>query len=286
MIRRRVFGVVTGLTLISVALLSAAVPALAVARTGQVFVLNAVVGSPADVVLDGRVIRPGLAPKAVLGPLDITVGKHVLALNAGSRVLAKASFTVQAGRSIDLVAHRMSDASMNPTITVFPNLTTSVGRGKARLVVSHVAVAPPADIRVDGKALFRNVANGESLSLIVPAKTYSVDIVPTSTAGPEILAPVRLTIRPGTLTRVFAVGDATAGTTDAMVQVIKVRVSGSAAPTLVRTGDGGQAAVSFVGPGAPAWLLPAVTALVGLVLLGFGRGVAAGRDSFGGRHTR
>lgn len=285
MIRRRVFGVVTGLTLMSAAFLSAGVPAEAAPRTGQVFVLNAVVGSPADVVIDGRVIRPGLAPKAVLGPLDIAAGKHVLALSSGSQVLAKGSFSVQAGKSIDLVAHRMADASMNPTITVFPNLTTPVGRGKSRLVVSHVAVAPPSDIRVDGRALFRNVANGESLSLIVPAKTYTVDIVPTATAGPGILAPVRLTIKPGTLTRVFAVGDATAGTTDAVVQVIKVRVSGSAAPTLVRTGDGGQAALSFVGPGAPGWLVPAVGAALGLVLLGLSRGLIGGRD-FGGRHTR
>lgn len=243
-----------GLALVVAAFLSAA-PASAAQRTGEVFVLNAIVGTPADVLIDGKVVRPNIQPKAVLGPLHITAGKHVLTLSAGATTVTQASFTVAAGASIDLVAHRMADASMAPTVTVFPNVKSPVRPGKACLVVSHVAVAPPADIRVNGKPLFRNVANGESLSLIVPAKTYSVDIVPTATAGPEVLAPVRLTVQAGTLTRVFAVGDPADGSADAVVQVIKVRVTGSGAPKLVRTGDGGQAAIAFVGQSGAGWQL-------------------------------
>ena len=124
-----------------------------------------------------------------------------------------APFTVKAGTSSDVVAHLTSDATRTGVVTVFVNDLSPVGRGKTRLVVSHVAVAPPADIRVDGSPLFRNVANGESLSLVVPAKAYSMDIVPTATTGPAILAPVMLTLRAGTLTRVFAIGDPASGST-------------------------------------------------------------------------
>ena len=34
-------------------------------------------------------------------------------------------------------------------------------KDKAKLTVAHTAAVPPADIRVDGKVLFENVANGE-----------------------------------------------------------------------------------------------------------------------------
>lgn len=292
---RRRAGVVMGLAL-SVVGVFAAGPAGAAQppgkppgqpqRPGQLYVLNAVLGSPADVLLDGHAVRAGLAPKALLGPLKVTAGKHVVALRGTSGVIAQARLTVGAGASLDVVAHRRADASMSPVMTVFPNARGPVVRGKARLVVSHVAVAPPADIRVNGDALFRNVANGESLSLVVPAKTYSVDIVPTATTGPKILAPVRLKVRAGTLTRVLAVGDPADKSADAVVQVIPVRVVGSAAPRLVRTGDGGQAAVSYVGHGTPGWAVGAALAVGGLLLFGTSRSWSAGRSRCGGRHNR
>ena len=157
--------------------------------------------------------------------------------------------------------------------------------GVAGLLVSHVAVAEPADIRVDGRPLFRNVANGESLNVTVPAKEYSVDIVSTAAAGPAILAPVRLTVAVGTLTRVFAVGNPADGTVDAVVQVQKTPENGAAAPRPVRTGDGGQAALSLIGP-ARTWPFGLGTVLAGLALLVGGRRLVGGRGLSGGRHTR
>ena len=74
-----------------------------------------------------------------------------------------------------------------------------------------------------------------SLSLLVPAKSYTVDVVPVAGRG-TILAPVKLTLPPGTLTRVFAVGDPSSGTADAVVQVLRVGVTGSGVPSSVPTG--------------------------------------------------
>ena len=51
-----------------------------------------------------------------------------------------------------------------------------VQKGKAAYAFGHVAAAGPIDIRVDEKVVFANVANGEYLYKVVPAKTYSIDM--------------------------------------------------------------------------------------------------------------
>jgi hypothetical protein len=238
--------------------------------TGQVFVVHGIVGTPVAVELDGRRLADAVQPKTVLGPLQLAAGRHVLVLRTGSRTVTSAEFTVTAGRSIDVVAHRAADAAQAARVVVFRNDLSPVGRGKSRLVVAHTAVASPVDVRVDGSVLFRDVASGESLSLLVPARTYSVGVVPVagSGSGPgALLGPVRLTVKPGTLTRVFAVGDPTNGTADAVVQVLPVPVVGSGVPSRVSTGDGGQAADEFIGPaaGVTAWL--ALAGVLGLLVV-------------------
>ena len=232
------------------------------AGTGQVYVVHGIVGTPVDVDVDGRRLARAAQPKTVLGPLTLSAGRHVVVLRAGARTVTSASFLVPAGRSIDVVAERAADAAQTPRVVVFRNDLSPVGRGKTRLVVAHTAVAPPADVRVDGSVLFRDVASGESLSLLVPAKSYRVDAVPVAGTG-AILDPVELTLKAGTLTRVFAVGDPSAGTADAVVQVLTVGVVGAGVPSSVPTGDGGQAADEVVGGSGPAsWL-----ALAGVLLL-------------------
>jgi Domain of unknown function (DUF4397) len=240
--------------------------------TGQVYVVQGIVGMPVDVDIDGRALARAAQPKTVLGPLILSAGRHVVVLRAGARTVTRASFLVTAGRSIDVVAGRAADAGQSARVVVFRNDLSPVGRGKTRLVVAHTAVAPPADVRVDGSVLFRDVASGESLSLLVPARSYRVDAVPVTGTG-AILDPVELTLQAGTLTRVFAVGDPSAGTADAVVQVLKVGVVGAGVPRSVPTGDGGQAADEVVGGSGPAPWAPLAG---GLLLLAVGARVLPG----------
>ena len=165
--------------------LAAPAGAGAAAATGDVYVVQALVGTPVSVELDGRQIVASAQPKTIVGPLREPAGQHVLVLRSGTKVVTSARFTVVAGQSIDAVAHRAADAAMTPRVVVFRNDLSPVGPGKARLVVAHVAVAPPADIRVSGTVLFHDVASGESLSLLVPAKTYSVDVVASVGGGDD-----------------------------------------------------------------------------------------------------
>jgi hypothetical protein len=240
----------------------------AAAGTGQVYVIHGLTGQTLDIFIDGKNVCPAAKAKTVVGPLKLAAGKHVVDLRDGGKVAAKANFTVRDGSSTDLVAHALADAGMAPQVTAFSNDLSAVGRGKARLAVAHAAAAPPADIRVDGKVLFSNVANGEGLTLVVPAKTYSVDIVPTATAGAPILGPVSLPVKAGTLTRVFAIGSVSTGTMDAVVHVLKIGQSGSGTPNRVPTGDGGQAATAFVAGASPLpWAALALLAAGGLLAL-------------------
>ncbi|HEY6798336.1 MAG TPA: DUF4397 domain-containing protein [Kineosporiaceae bacterium] len=235
------------------------------APTSQVYIVQAIAGSTVDVLVDSSVVQAAVAPKTVVGPLNLSVGQHVIQVRSGSTTLVSARFTVAGKDSLDVVAHRAADAPMSPVVTVFRNDTSSVGPGKTRLVVSHVAVAEPADIRVDGQPFFRNVANGESLSLVVPARAYSLDVVATANAGRTILAPVQVTLEPGTLTRIFAFGSPAEKTADAIVQVFPVPVVGAGRPTSVHTGDGGQAADSIVTSRSVPWLVVAAAiAVLGL----------------------
>lgn len=244
-----------------------ATPASAAGARGTGYVINAISGSPAQVVMDGAVVQAVAAPGSVIGPLALTAGQHVLELKSGSSVVVSARFSVAGGDNLDVVAHRSADRAMTPLITVFRNDLSPVGPGKTRLVVSHVAVAEPADIRLGGKPYFRNVANAESLSVVVPAGRYSLDVVPTAATGRSILAPVWISLTAGTLTRVFAYGNPAENTSDATVQVLKVPVVGAGAPLSVHTGDGGQAATQIVGSPSRAGGL-VVAGLIGLVLAG------------------
>ena len=287
----RVLTAVAGLLLAAsmIAVLGAvtsAVPARAATTTGEVYVIQAIADSTADILVDDNVVKPAAAPKTVVGPLRLTSGNHVLTLRKDGQSLVTAQFSVTAGAITDVVAHRTADAAMLPQITVFPVDTSGVRAGTSRLVVSHVAVAPPADIRVDGEPLFRNVASGESLTLDLAPKAYKLDVVPTSTNGPIVLGPVDVTLKAGTVTRVFAMGDASSGTTAAVVQVLPAATVGTQRPTKVQTGSGGQAADSYSVGGMSTGTLLLVSAAAGIYLFRRLRRGEATPPSVGSRHAR
>lgn len=268
----RVLGVLAALLALVVGPGALTAAATSSSASGSVYIVHGIAGLTADILVDGTSVAPAAAPKTVVGPLQLNPGDHVLTLRQGTQTVVSARFAVQAGASVDVVAHRTADSARQSVVTVFVNDLSAVRSGMTRLVVSHVAVAPPADIRVDGEPLFRNVASGESLTLDLAAKTYTLDVVPTMTSGPAILGPVEVELTAGTLTRVFAIGDSTAGTTDAIVQVIPVTTSGSQRPIKVQTGDGGQAAALDGGPWRPGAagvaLTAAVLAFAALLLVG------------------
>jgi hypothetical protein len=216
------------------------------APSGQVYLLQGLPGRNVDLFLNGEKVGSDVAPKTVVGPLAVAAGSYQLrvAEPGASTSLLQRSVTVAASDSLDAVVHLDAEASPTPSLTVFTNDRSPINAGKTRLAIAHVAAVPAADIRVDGTVLFSNVANGEGLTTVVPAASYSVDVVPTGTDGPAVLGPATFKLTSGTLTRVFAIGQPARHTMDAIVQVIAVTARSASAPNNIDTGSGGAAAPS------------------------------------------
>ncbi|MEJ7689460.1 MAG: DUF4397 domain-containing protein [Nocardioidaceae bacterium] len=209
------------------------------AASAKVFVLQGVPQSTVDVTIDGKSVRQSAAPKSIIGPLDLSRGDHTVAFKASDWEITS-DFTIT-GASTDVVVHWPADKAEKPVVTVFSNDTSPVAAQKGRLSVAHTAVVPPADVRVDEKVLFSNIANGEFVSADVPSGAYSVDIVPTGQDGNLLFGPVNLPVRKGLLTRVFAIGEPTNNSMDAIVQTLPLHQSGTRAPDLIDAGSAGLA---------------------------------------------
>jgi hypothetical protein len=205
----------------------------------DVFIVQGVPESEVDVVIDDRPIESSVRTATVVGPVALQPGSHTATFSTGEWTVTK-SFDVT-GPSVDVVLHWPPDPAQQPVTTVFTNDISPVADGKGRLTVAHTAVVPPADVRVDGKVLFANIANGEFVTADVPADTYPVDIVATGSSSP-LLGPVDLEVAAGALTRVFAIGQPSAGSMDAIVQVVSLGRGGSDRPTSVRAGSAGLVA--------------------------------------------
>lgn len=210
--------------------------------TAHLYVVQGLPGVSADVAIDGKVVAHDVAAAKVLGPLAVKPGSHALTISANGTQIASATIDVSTGDNRDLVVHLPTDPKGDPIVTAYDNDVSGVPTGKARLAVAHTASVGPADIRVNGKVLFANVANGEQLTLIVPADTYSVQVVPAGRTTPVVLGPLDLPVTAGGLNRVFAIGDPSTTTMTAATHVITTPTSGSAAPGRVDSGTGGDAA--------------------------------------------
>jgi len=209
----------------------------------SVYVVQGVAGSTVSVSVDGSVVDAHAAAKKIIGPLRLAPGSHTITVKLpGTAQGVTSTVKVARGTNLDVVVHRQVDPAATPVITSYQNNLGAVAKGSGRLAVAHVAAVGPADVRVNRKVLFANIASGEVLTLTVPAGTYPVDIVPTATTGPVVLGPVDLPVAADALTRVFAIGVASQGTMDAIVQVLPLPTRGNGVtPARVESGNGGQA---------------------------------------------
>ena len=218
--------------------------------------MQGVVDSSWDFSIDGQSVEDDVPGKEVVPVGELDAGSHEVTATSDDGQTVEGSIDLQAGQSLDVVLHLPVEADGTPVLTSFVNDRSAVPAGSTRLSIAHTAAVGPADIKVDGRVLFADVASGEELTVVVPADTYRVAVVPAATDAPPVLGPVDLEVPPGQLMRVFAVGVAAQGTMDAVVHTLPVPVTGSQErPSDVPGGSGGPAFAddAAAGPGALAW---------------------------------
>lgn len=212
------------------------------ANDTEIYIVQGLPGKNLDVAVDGESVAEDVKTASVAGPFSVKPGSRMVTFSENGTTVLENTFSIKEGSKADVVAHLPASSSGDPLVTVYEYDAVEVAKGKARLVVSHVAAVPPADIRVNGQVLFANIANGESLELVVPVATYKVSIVPTGDTKPVFFGPVSLTVKGGAINRVYAVGDPEKKTMNVAVHVIPTGTTGSGKPSDVNTGTGGQLA--------------------------------------------
>jgi hypothetical protein len=223
------------------ALASATISPSYAANDTEIYIVQGLPGKNLDVEIDGQSVAQDVKTAAVAGPFKVKPGSRMVTYSENGTKVLENTFSIKEGSKADVVAHLPASSSGDPLVTVYKYEDVKVPKGKAQLVVSHVAAVPPADIRVNDQVLFANIANGESLQLMVPVATYKVSIVPTGETKPVFFGPVSLTVKGGAINRVYAVGDPEKKTMNVAVHVITASTTGSKKPSEVNTGTGGQA---------------------------------------------
>ena len=223
------------------------------ADDAKIYIVQGLPNRSVDVEIDGSSVAEGVEATKVVGPFDVSAGSHTVRISDGGTTVVEKSVKVGADSSSDVVAHLPAPGESDPVITAYKNDLSAVPADKANLTVAHTAEVPPADVTVNGKVLFDDIANGQALSLVVPVGTYEAAIVPHGKDSPVFLGPLKLTVEGGALNRVYAVGDPEKNTMNVAVHVIEVQKSGSKKPKKVDTGTGGQAA-GLSSAGSALWV--------------------------------
>lgn len=133
-------------------------------------------------------------------------------------LLESADTSVPSGKNLTVTANL--NAAGAPALNIFVNDTTRNPGGQGRITVRHIAAAPAVDVRADGTLLFSALVNPNSVSSIVPAKPYVVDV---TLAGSDVvvIGPAVVPVNRPINRVVYAWGSAADGTLQLAVQNVR-----------------------------------------------------------------
>lgn len=203
--------------------------ATAAPASGTVTVVHGVPGLTVDVYVNGALTLPGFLPRTITAPLTLPAGTYdVVIVPAGGDPASPAiagSATLAAGANVSLVAHLGADGT--PTLSAFADDLSGTGAWRSRLSVRHTAAAPAVDVRLARlfagfawpAGVLSSLTNGEQASVRVWSGLFSARVTPAGVCDVTVLGPARLSLRPRTLTVVYAIGSLADGTLDLLVHV-------------------------------------------------------------------
>jgi hypothetical protein len=137
-----------------------------------------------------------------VGPLNLPAGEYDITISlademqpcGGADVISLEAVPLVAGANSTILAHRTADGSTGPgdlldlgvTASLFPNDFSPTGRGKARLIAHHTALAPAVDVAVS-----RDYSDPQAPGVKVPG------FANPTTDGDAILSQINADLRPG-----------------------------------------------------------------------------------------
>ncbi len=162
-----------------------------------------------DIWVNGQVVVSNLAFAKVTGYLLVPAGGYnikVTPTGATTPVVIDANVTLEKNKAYTVAAANVL-ASIEPLVFVDDN--SEPGPGMARANFIHLSPdAPAVDVRVQGgPVLFANTAfKSASTPVMVPAGTYTLEVVPAGAPGPVVLTLNNVALSAGTVYTVFAEG--------------------------------------------------------------------------------
>ncbi len=233
--------------------------------SAMLMVVQAVPGQSLDVEIDEGIVSEGSETGDVLGPFTVPAGAHQVTFSDPSgAVVVDTTVQLVSGSTQDLVVHLPAQPEGSPVATVYATPTSPVAVGKARVLIAHTASVAPADVRLDGTVVFRNIANGEFATADVAEGAHVAELLPSGLTTRPILGPLDVSLAPATATMVYAVGNTKDDSMQAITHNIALSADDAEVPTTIDAGSAGLAAginvtpFSAMGP-APAAQGPART---------------------------
>lgn len=237
--RRRATAATAGTGLILAAALlgtTTGTPAGAATAQGQLYLVQAVPGQVVDVEVDGRMLEQEVATGDVVGPIDLPSGTKEVTLSTDEWSVVS-DVSVDPRSATDVVLHRPAAPEGDPVVSTYQVPDRPIGPDEARVLVAHTATAPPADVSVDGRTVFRNIANGEYAEADVPAGGHRVALLPSGTMRGAFLGPLDVALPAATVTMVYAVGSPQDNSMRVVSHAAALSSDGSVAPSRIETGS-------------------------------------------------
>ncbi len=213
--------------------------------------MQAVPGETVDVTIDGKAVESGVGSGQVLGPYSLSEGSHRVEFSGGDGIEQATTVEVAPASTQDVVLHLPASVGGDALVTTYPAPVKPIGPSKARVLVAHTANVAPADIQVDGKVVFENVANGEYATADLPAGEHVVALFATGETTDPILGPLTVDLAPRSLTMVYAVGNPETDSMDLVAHTAELAADGSLVPRMIDTGSAGLAGEVRVTPFGP-----------------------------------
>lgn len=209
----------------------------------RLMVVQAVPGQTLQVEIDDENVADASATGDVLGPFTVPAGSHrVRFLDESGSVVVDTAVELEAGSTQDLVVHRPAQVGGDPVATLYATPTETIAAGKARVLIAHTASVAPADVRLDGAVVFRNIANGEFATADVAQGAHVAELLPSGLTTRPILGPLDVKLSAASATMIYAVGNAQDDSMNVITHSISLRASADQAPVSINAGSAGLAA--------------------------------------------